>query len=98
VYRERRDAMLAAMPSTMPPGSTWTVPDGGMFLWVELPEGYDATQRLRLAMAERVAFVPGAQFHAGRPNQRTLRMCFVTYEPDVITEGMQRLARAFAAH
>lgn len=96
VYRERRDAMLAAMPSTMPPGTTWTEPEGGMFLWVQLPEGYDATQRLRLAMDERVAFVPGAQFHAGAPNPRTLRMCFVTYPPDVITKGMARLARAFA--
>lgn len=96
VYRERRDAMLSAMPSTMPPGTTWTEPEGGMFIWVELPEGYDATQRLRMAMAEQVAFVPGAQFHAGRPNARTLRMCFVTHEPDVITEGMARLARAFA--
>ncbi|MGV1008683.1 MAG: PLP-dependent aminotransferase family protein [Dermatophilaceae bacterium] len=97
VYRQRRDAMLAAMPATMPPGTRWTEPDGGMFLWVELPEGYDATQRLRQAMAERVAFVPGAQFHAERPNPRTLRMCFVTNEPAAITEGMARLARAFAA-
>ena len=95
VYRQRRDAMVAAMPSTMPAGTRWTEPEGGMFLWVELPEGYDATQRLRLAMAEHVAFVPGAQFHASDPNPRTLRMCFVTYEPAVITEGMARLARAF---
>jgi len=95
VYCQRRDAMLAAMPATMPAGTRWTEPEGGMFLWVQLPEGYDATQRLRLAMDEHVAFVPGAQFHAGVPNPRTLRMCFVTYEPAVITEGMARLARAF---
>lgn len=95
VYRQRRDAMVAAMPTTMPAGTRWTEPEGGMFLWVELPEGYDATQRLRLAMAEHVAFVPGAPFHASGPNLRTLRMCFVTYEPAVITEGMARLARAF---
>ncbi len=93
-YRERRDAMLAAMPQTMPPGTTWTEPEGGMFLWVTLPEGYDATARLARAMTEGVAYVPGAQFHASRAEPRTLRMCYVTYEPPVIAEGMRRLGRA----
>lgn len=97
VYAERRDVMLAAMPTTLPPGSTWTSPDGGMFLWARLPEGYDATAALRRALAERVAFVPGVPFYADVPDPRTLRMCFVTYEPPVITEGMNRLARSFAA-
>jgi DNA-binding transcriptional MocR family regulator len=94
VYRERRDAMLAAMPETMPEGSTWTIPDGGMFLWVTLPDGYDAVRELEAAMAQGVAYVPGVEFHAGRPDRRTLRMCFVTHEPAVIAEGMARLARA----
>lgn len=93
-YRQRRDVMLAAMPHTLPEGSTWTDPQGGMFLWARLPEGYDATTALRAALAERVAFVPGAPFYADVADPRTLRMCFVTYEPDVISEGMRRLARA----
>lgn len=93
-YRQRRDAMLAAMPETMPAGTTWTRPDGGMFLWVTLPEGHDATALLARAMAQGVAYVPGAQFHAGRVEPRTLRMCYVTYEPTVIAEGMCRLAAA----
>ncbi len=94
VYAERRDVMLAAMPATLPPGSTWTTPDGGMFLWARLPDGYDATAALRRALAEHVAFVPGVPFYADVPDPRTLRMCFVTYEPAVIAEGMTRLARA----
>lgn len=94
VYAERRDVMLAAMPATLPPGSTWTTPEGGMFLWARLPDGYDATAALRRALAERVAFVPGAPFYADTPDPQTLRMCFVTYEPAVIAEGMTRLARA----
>ena len=94
VYAERRDVMLAAMPSTLPTGSTWTIPDGGMFLWARLPVGYDATAALRRALAEQVAFVPGLPFYAGVPDPRTLRMCFVTYEPGVIVDGMARLARA----
>ncbi len=96
VYAQRRDVMLAAMPATLPPGSTWTTPEGGMFLWARLPEGYDATAALRRALAERVAFVPGVPFYADVPDPRTLRMCFVTYEPEVIADGMTRLARAFA--
>lgn len=95
VYARRRDAMLAAMPTTLPAGSTWTSPDGGMFLWARLPQGYDATAALRAAIEERVAFVPGAPFYADVPDPRTLRMCFVTYEPSVISVGMARLARAF---
>ncbi|MBK7720807.1 MAG: PLP-dependent aminotransferase family protein [Austwickia sp.] len=97
VYAQRRDVMLAAMPDTLPEGSTWTSPDGGMFLWARLPPGYDATTALRVALQERVAFVPGAPFYADATDPRTLRMCFVTYEPSVIAEGMARLARAFRA-
>ena len=94
-YGPRRDAMVGAFAHTFPPGTTWTEPEGGMFVWVRLPPGHDSTQLLVRALEEHVAFVPGTPFYAGDPDPRTLRMCFSTYEPGIIAEGMRRLGRVF---
>ncbi len=93
-YRARRDAMIAALPTTFPPGTTWTDPDGGMFVWVRLPGAADAATLLPAALAENVAFVPGAPFYATTPDRATLRLSFTTSPPAEIAEGMSRLARA----
>ncbi|TYP86120.1 PLP-dependent aminotransferase family protein [Blastococcus xanthinilyticus] len=93
-YRLRRDAMVAALPATLPPGSTWTEPDGGMFLWVRLPGGVDTADLLPRALAADVAFVPGAAFYAGTPDRATLRLSFTTHEPARIREGLERLRTA----
>ncbi|GIJ65628.1 aminotransferase-like domain-containing protein [Virgisporangium ochraceum] len=91
-YRARRDAMIAAMPATAPAGSTWTDPDGGMFTWLRLPTGADATALLPGALAADVAFVPGTPFYAAGPDPATLRLSFTTHTPEEIAEGMRRLA------
>ncbi|MFH8795815.1 PLP-dependent aminotransferase family protein [Streptomyces sp. NPDC017941] len=91
VYRERRDAMLAGIGDALPAGSSWTRPEGGMFLWVRLPSGYDATALLPGVVAHHVAYVPGAPFFAGDPEPGALRLCFVTQTPDEIAEGLRRL-------
>jgi DNA-binding transcriptional MocR family regulator len=96
VYRERRDAMLAALPDTLPGGSTFNRPDGGMFLWVRLPEGRDATALLPRAIEQQVAYVPGAPFYATTPDPRTLRLSFTTHAPQDIRHGMDRLKAALA--
>jgi len=93
-YRERRDAMVGALPGVLPAGSTWSDPDGGMFVWVRLPGDVDTTELLRTALAHDVAFVPGAPFFAGTPDRATLRLSFTTNAPDRIAEGMARLGRA----
>ncbi|GAA0267775.1 PLP-dependent aminotransferase family protein [Cryptosporangium japonicum] len=93
-YRERRDTMVAALPSVLPAGSTWTDPDGGMFVWVRLPDGFDAASLLTTALAHDVAFVPGAPFYAGEPDRATLRLSFTTNSPEAIQEGMKRLGAA----
>lgn len=93
-YAERRDAMVAALPETLPTGSTWSDPDGGMFVWARLPGGVDTADLLRTALAHDVAFVPGAPFFAGAPDRSTLRLSFTTNTPAQITEGMARLGRA----
>ena len=60
------------------------------------PDGYDATTMLVRAIDDEVAVVPGTPFYAGEPDPRTLRMCFSTYPPATIEEGMSRLGRVFA--
>ncbi|PRY12829.1 PLP-dependent aminotransferase family protein [Kineococcus rhizosphaerae] len=96
-YRERRDALLDALGRELPTGSTWSRPEGGMFTWVELPDGRDTAKLLEAALAEGVAFVPGEAFYAGPANPSTLRVSFTTYTPDRIAEGVSRLGRALRA-
>ncbi|MVO83926.1 aminotransferase class I/II-fold pyridoxal phosphate-dependent enzyme [Streptomyces sp. p1417] len=91
VYGERRDAMLAGIGDALPAGSSWSRPEGGMFLWVRLPSGYDATALLPGVLAHNVAYVPGAPFYVGAPDPASLRLCFVTQTPDEIGEGLRRL-------
>ncbi|WP_246256903.1 PLP-dependent aminotransferase family protein [Amycolatopsis anabasis] len=92
-YSERRDAMLAALPEVTPPGTTWTDPDGGMFVWVRLPDGADAASLLPAALEHDVAFVPGTPFYVDDPDPATLRLSFTTHTPDEIAEGMRRLGK-----
>jgi len=91
-YAKRRDAMMAAMPTTAPAGSTWSDPDGGMFTWLRLPGPVDTATLLPAALARDVAFVPGAPFYTRRPDPATMRLSFTTHTPGEITEGMRRLA------
>ncbi|HET9871398.1 MAG TPA: PLP-dependent aminotransferase family protein [Propionibacteriaceae bacterium] len=96
-YRRRRDAMLAGLGEALPAGSTWSNPDGGMFIWVTLPSHLDSGVLLRSALDQGVAFVPGAPFFAHTPERNTLRLSFITYEPEVIREGLDRLATVFGS-
>jgi 2-aminoadipate transaminase len=93
-YKAQRDAMRAALEKHMPAGCRWTVPSGGMFFWVELPEGVDATALLPKAVDLGMAYVPGAAFFAENPRPNTLRLSFVTVAPDVIERGVSLLAQA----
>ncbi|MFJ9814236.1 PLP-dependent aminotransferase family protein [Streptomyces sp. NPDC101151] len=93
VYGERRDAMLAGLPEALPEGSTWSRPEGGMFLWVRLPESYDSTALLPRVVEQDVAYVPGAPFYAADADPSTLRLCFVTQTPEEIGEGLRRLGK-----
>jgi 2-aminoadipate transaminase len=97
-YRQRRDAMLAALRSSFPPYVHWTHPKGGMFLWVTLPPGCDADEILPEAIVRQVAFVPGAPFHANGGGANTFRLNFSNAAPEKITEGIARLGKALAAH
>ncbi|MFY9288745.1 MAG: PLP-dependent aminotransferase family protein [Alphaproteobacteria bacterium] len=92
VYKERRDAMLKALDTHMPKGVSWTKPEGGMFVWMTLPEAIDGAELLRRAIDEiRVAFVPGSAFFADRSGRNTIRLSFSLNDPPMIEEGMKRL-------
>ena len=95
VYGARRDALLEGLLAALPPGSIHNRPDGGMFVWARLPDGWDAEDLLTLALARDVAFVPGYPFFAGEPDRATLRFSFTTHSPDEIAEGLARLHDAW---
>jgi 2-aminoadipate transaminase len=93
VYKERRDVMLAAMERYFPPGVEWTRPQGGLFLWVTLPEHVDTEELLKKAVAEKVAFVPGFAFFPDGSGKNTMRLNFSNAQPEMIEEGIRRLGR-----
>jgi len=92
ILRTRRDAMIAALERHLPEAS-WSTPEGGYFLWLELPGGVE-TADLRV---EGVTFVPGADFFAGPGGERALRLAFSYESPAAIEEGVRRLASAVRA-
>ncbi|MDQ2742082.1 MAG: PLP-dependent aminotransferase family protein, partial [Chloroflexota bacterium] len=93
-YHERRDVMLASLTEHFPSEARWIRPEGGMFLWVELPDAIDASDLLREAMKQQVAFVPGQGFHVDGSGHNTLRLNFSNSASAQIREGIARLARA----
>jgi 2-aminoadipate transaminase len=93
VYHRRRDIMLDSMKSTFPEGVHWTRPQGGLFLWVTLPEYMNAAQILPAAVENKVAFVPGNPFFPAGGGENTLRMNYSNATEDGIREGMSRLGK-----
>jgi len=96
VYRERRDVMLHALKEYFPAEVTWTHPQGGLFLWVTMPQGTDSQALFQAALAENVAFVPGDSFYAnnGHEGGRHMRLNFSYSQPEQIREGVRRLSIA----
>lgn len=101
-YRVKRDAMLAALDRYMPDGVSWTKPDGGLFLWVRLPEGLDATSMLAEALKHNVAYAVGSAFFADGSGNNTMRLSYSSATVEEIEEGIRRLAKvtkeAIASH
>ena len=101
-YKERRDVMLQALKEQFPEGTRCSSPLGGMFLWVTLPDTrlpdgawrYDTSLLLEKALESRVAFVPGESFFSDHSGHNTLRLNFSNSHPDLIREGVSRLAQA----
>ena len=93
-YGHKGRVMLAALERTMPQGVTWSRPEGGMFVWIDLPEGIDGAALLARAIAEeRVAFVPGAPFYAEVQKANAIRLSYSLPTDAQIEEGVERIAR-----
>lgn len=97
LYAKQCNAMLEAMSKHFPEGVRWTKPEGGMFIWVTLPEHMDSKQLLDEAIQQNVAFVPGGPFYANNPEKNTLRLSFVTVSPERINEGIEKLGKLIKA-
>jgi 2-aminoadipate transaminase len=97
LYANQCQLMLAALDKYFPSEARWNQPEGGMFIWVDLPEGVDSSALLAKAIEQNVAFVPGAPFYATDPKPNTLRLSFVTVPAEKIEAGVQILGKLLKA-
>lgn len=92
-YAKQCQVMLDALSRHFPASVTWTTPLGGMFIWVTLPAYIDSKELLDAAVAQNIAFVPGAPFYANAPAKNTMRLSFVTVSPERINQGIEKLGQ-----
>jgi 2-aminoadipate transaminase len=97
LYARQCAAMLEALQQHFPASVRWNAPQGGMFIWVTLPAQLDSARLLEKAIAQKVAFVPGAPFFCAAPQQNTLRLSFVTVPAEKIRAGIERLGALIRA-
>jgi 2-aminoadipate transaminase len=91
IYRERRDAMLGALADYLPQLS-WTIPNGGFYIWATLPSHLDSKAMLPRAVKELVAYTPGTAFYADGSGRNNIRLSFCYPTPEFIREGIRRLS------
>lgn len=94
IYKDRRDAMLAALEEHMPEGTTWSEPNGGFFVWITLPEEIDVNTFSEIAADHGVIYFPGNWFMPAEPQNNVIRLSFSTVPEDRIREGIARLGTA----
>lgn len=92
LYKSKRDLLLSLLEEHMPEGVHWTHPEGGLFLFLTMPEGFDAVKFYDVALDAGVAYVAGEFFHPDRSGKNTMRMNFSFMSPEKITEGVKLLA------
>lgn len=95
MYLAQREQMLLSIKKYFDPSITYTEPEGGMFLWVTLPEGISAMKLFEDAVFQKIVYVPGDPFYANEDNINTLRLNYTNSTPQEIEEGIQRLAKVF---
>ena len=94
MYRIQRDCMVNMIKKYFPSDVKYTKPEGGMFLWVTLPEDMSSMELFEIAIKENVAFVPGEAFYSNNPETNTLRLNFSNSNKKKIEEGIKRLGHA----
>ena len=96
IYHRRRDVILDALAEHLPAAASWTHPQGGLFIWVTLPDYINTTDLLALALAENVAFVPGEAAFADGRGRSSMRLNFSSSTEDEIREGVRRIGTIVA--
>ena len=91
-YRRRRDKMLSLLEQYMPKGTSWTRPDGGLFLWLTLPEGMDTVALYDEALSEGVAYVAGSFFYTDGSHRNTMRLNFSFIAEEKMEPGIRLLS------
>lgn len=94
LYKEQRDCMVHMIEKYFPKEIKYTKPQGGMFLWVTLPEGFSSLKLFDIAIKDNVAFVPGDPFYVNEYDTNTLRLNYSNSNESVIEEGIKRLSKA----
>lgn len=97
LYRRRRDIMLAALERAMPPGTTWTTPEGGFFVWMTLPEGVTAGELQKAAAERNLEFLPGPACHFHGAGNNTLRLAYSFADDEQIERGIAILGELITA-
>ena len=90
-YPKKKNAMISALEQYFPAGSSWTDPQGGLFVWVKAPESIDTAAMFREAINAKVAYVVGIAFYPHRDDNCHMRLNFSAVDPEHITEGIHRL-------
>lgn len=93
IYKRKRDLVAEKMKEFFPKEVSYKLPQGGLFFWLTLPEGVDATDLLDQALKENVAFVPGGSFFAGKAERNTIRLNFSNMDKERLVEGIERLGK-----
>lgn len=96
LYKSKRDLLLSLLEEYMPEGVSWTHPEGGLFLFLTMPEGFDSVKFYDTALAAGVAYVAGSFFHPDGSGRNTMRLNFSFMSPQKITEGIKLLASILA--
>ena len=96
-YKKRCDALIDMMKNEFPVGVTFTIPDGGLFLYVTCPEDFDTGKMLKDALDAEVSYIPGASFNADGSGKNTMRLNFSANDIPTLQEGVRRLAGVFKA-
>ena len=90
-YPKKKNAMISALEQYFPAGTSWTDPQGGLFVWVKAPESIDTAAMFREAISAKVAYVVGIAFYPHRDDNCHMRLNFSAVDPEHITEGIHRL-------
>ncbi|MBQ8855824.1 MAG: PLP-dependent aminotransferase family protein [Bacteroidales bacterium] len=95
LYKGKRDLLLSLLEEHMPEGVRWTRPEGGLFLFLTMPHGFDAVKFYDKALEAGVAYVAGEFFHPDRSGKNTMRLNFSFMTPERMTEGIRILSKLF---